>query len=380
MSYTPPPGDQIAFQDSGAAYSAPAGNAIAFTTAGLAAPSGLSAAVQQDNTILVSWESIVGADGYELEIATDSSPTEIADVGLDLSYTDESGQPGEQIFYRVRSYQTGTPNVFSPWSEQISISLPALFRSDVPLYLFEIQLSGLAPEPSEPLPALPIVIELQFSYPAGIANGDLLVLAFFHRGEATELPDGYELIAVHEATADGVGPQSLVLATKSAAGNESGKTDRVRQIGSVDPAVTARMGAAVVVLRAAAGIRLSQFESNDGASMPSVANDRSGAMAIALAHIISGFNAEDPWTWSIGAAWTIRSGATLSIADAGGQNRLAVASESVDGVATTAAILDNNQGTSNGNIVAIFEPVNAAQSVTFVSTSQARYNQTDLNL
>lgn len=81
-----------------------------------APPTGLTAAVQTDNSINVSWAASTGATSYKLERADGSAPGTFATVGGSLttsSYVDAATQAGVTYSYRVAAVNAVGASAFS---------------------------------------------------------------------------------------------------------------------------------------------------------------------------------------------------------------------------------------------------------------------------
>lgn len=79
-------------------------------------PTGLTAAVQADNSIDVSWSAVAGATSYKLERADASAPGSFTAVGGSLSstaYTDAATQAGQTYSYRVAAVSADGASPFS---------------------------------------------------------------------------------------------------------------------------------------------------------------------------------------------------------------------------------------------------------------------------
>ncbi len=81
-----------------------------------AAPTGLAAAWQDDNTIDVSWNASAGATAYVLERAAATAPTAFTAVGGDVAataYADADVTPGTGYLYRVAAKNGDGTSAFS---------------------------------------------------------------------------------------------------------------------------------------------------------------------------------------------------------------------------------------------------------------------------
>jgi len=79
-------------------------------------PTGLTATVQANNSIHVSWSAVTGATSYKLERADASAPGSFTGVGGSLStttYTDAATQAGQTYSYRVAAANADGASAFS---------------------------------------------------------------------------------------------------------------------------------------------------------------------------------------------------------------------------------------------------------------------------
>ncbi|MGN0294343.1 MAG: GH25 family lysozyme [Lachnospiraceae bacterium] len=90
------------------------------------APEWDGAANQDDNNVQLSWRTVVGTEGYEIERSTDQktwSDLVTLDAAAALCYIDRTTVPDQTYYYRIRTYYTKDgKKQYGSWSDTISVS------------------------------------------------------------------------------------------------------------------------------------------------------------------------------------------------------------------------------------------------------------------